>query len=83
MRRLRLALAALLCAALAAHAPRLANAAVHPYAGGRFTPLGDAFVFRGGREGLYRSRSEARARVPPRRARCAAGIAPVPLALSS
>jgi hypothetical protein len=38
-----------------------AHAAVHPYAGGRFTPLGDAFVFRGGREGLFRSRSEARA----------------------
>jgi hypothetical protein len=71
MRRLRLALCGALCAALALCVPPLAHAAVHPYAGGRFTPLGDAFVFRGGREGLYRSRSEARARSAARlRAMC-------------
>ena len=57
------ALRVALCAALCALGAR---GAVHPYAGGRFSPLGDAFVFRAGREGLFRSRSEARwpCRVP-------------------
>lgn len=38
--------------------PSLALCAVHPYSG-TFSPLGDAFVFRAGREGLFRSHTEA------------------------
>jgi hypothetical protein len=51
-----------LCCALMALGAR---AAVHPYTGGRFSALGDAFVFRAGREGLFRSRSEARFQFAP------------------
>jgi hypothetical protein len=62
--RLAAALRLALLAAAALAAPRSAHGAVHPYAGSRFAPLGDAFVFRGGREGLFRSRSEARSVAP-------------------
>ena len=35
-------------------------AAVHPYADDYFYSVGDAFIFRGGREGLFESKSEVR-----------------------
>ena len=41
--------------ALSALSPRPCSAAVHEYRGERFTPSADAYVFRGGREGLYAS----------------------------
>lgn len=36
-----------------------ARAAVHPYNGEYFYSVGDAFIFRGGREGMFESKSEA------------------------
>jgi hypothetical protein len=36
-----------------------ARCALHPY-DGVFQPLGDAFVYRAGREGLFKSRPQAR-----------------------
>lgn len=56
---LLLALCLLLC-------PPPASPAVHPYANARLSPLGDAFVFRAGREGLFRSHAEARKKTTKR-----------------
>ena len=39
-----------------------AEAAVHPYANEYFYSVGDAFIFRGGREGLFQSKSEVSSR---------------------
>ena len=39
-----------------------AEAAVHPYANEYFYSVGDAFIFRGGREGLFQSKSEVSGR---------------------
>eukprot|EP00976_Prorocentrum_cordatum_P051470 1039504-Prorocentrum_minimum.AAC.4 len=37
---------------------QLAQAAVHPYMNEYFYSVGDAFIFRGGREGMWESKSE-------------------------
>lgn len=50
----RAALGLLLAAALL----QVARAAVHPYSGEYFYSVGDAFIFRGGREGMFESKSE-------------------------
>ena len=42
--------------------PYAADAAVHPYNTEYFYSVGDAFIFRGGREGLFESKSEVRVR---------------------
>ena len=41
-----------------------ARCALHPY-NGVFQPLGDAFVYRAGREGLFKSRPQARPTLAP------------------
>ena len=56
MLNLRFAVAALTAAALLG----AAHAAVHPYNNEYFFSVGDAFIFRGGREGLFSSKSEVR-----------------------
>lgn len=56
------AAAALAAAAVLAAFPRAADAAVHPYNDEYFYSVGDAFIFRGGREGLFESKSEVRPR---------------------
>ena len=38
----------------------ITDAAVHPYNNEYFYSVGDAFIFRGGREGLFESKSEVR-----------------------
>jgi hypothetical protein len=43
---------------LAAALLEVARAAVHPYSGEYFYSVGDAFIFRGGREGMFESKSE-------------------------
>ena len=40
--------------------PHATDAAVHPYNNEYFYSVGDAFIFRGGREGLFESKSEVR-----------------------
>ena len=40
--------------------PHGARAAVHPYAGAFLESVNDAYVYKAGREGLFRSQSEAR-----------------------
>jgi hypothetical protein len=37
-----------------------ASAAVHPYHGEYFYAVGDAYIFRGGREGMFASTQEVR-----------------------
>lgn len=49
-----------LALSLAALAPGC-EAAVHPYNTQYFYAVNDAFIFRGGREGLFKSQSEVRA----------------------
>jgi hypothetical protein len=53
-----LAATALAAAALLVALPNVADAAVHPYNNEYFYSVGDAFIFRGGREGLFESKSE-------------------------
>jgi hypothetical protein len=50
---LAVALVACCCSML-----QVAHAAVHPYGGEYFYSVGDAFIFRGGREGMFESKSE-------------------------
>ena len=59
MPNLRFAVAALTAAVLLG----AASAAVHPYNSEYFFSVGDAFIFRGGREGLFASKSEVRSAV--------------------
>ena len=47
-------------AVLLAVFPTVTDAAVHPYNNEYFYSVGDAFIFRGGREGLFESKSEVR-----------------------
>lgn len=47
-----------LCVALLASLVGVALAAVHPYNTAYFYAVNDAFIFRGGREGLFKSQSE-------------------------
>ena len=66
MPRPRLALCALLLLLPGPHVSRLGTqAAVHVY-DGTFAPLNDAFVFRAGREGMFRSHPDDTASLPPR-----------------
>ena len=53
---------ALAAAAVLVAFPHAADAAVHPYNNEYFYSVGDAFIFRGGREGLFESKSEVRVR---------------------
>lgn len=52
--------AALAVAAVLVAFPHATDAAVHPYNNEYFYSVGDAFIFRGGREGLFESKSEVR-----------------------
>jgi len=67
MGRRSVLLAPLLLAGLAALPASLAS--IHAYDAEYFYSVGDAYIFRGGREGLYASTKEVRARERARRER--------------
>lgn len=55
-----LALVVALAVAAVATLPSPATASIHSYAHDYFYSVGDAYIFRGGREGLYASTKEVR-----------------------
>lgn len=60
LQRSQLVGAAFACLVLATLGPQNTQAAVHSYNSEYFYAVGDAYIFRGGREGLYSSTQEVR-----------------------